>query len=80
MASLTKEISAYQQMRYVLETDHLGKYVVVHDGKLEGVYDSFELAADQAVRRFGRGPYLIRKVGDGPVVLPASVLYRAVSA
>lgn len=80
MATLTKEIAAYEQMRNELETDHLGKYVVVHDEKLEGVYDSFQEAAEYAVRRFGRGPYLIRKVGAGPVVLPASVLYSPVTA
>ena len=26
--------------------------------------------------RFGKGPYLIRKISEGPISLPASVLYR----
>ncbi len=75
MSSLTEEISAYESMRRDLEINHLGKWVVVHGGKLVEVYDSFELAAEAAVEQFGSGPYLIREVGAAPVTLPASVLY-----
>jgi hypothetical protein len=77
MASLTKEISAYDGMRSELEAHHMGKWVLVHDFALIGVYDSFESVAEDAVRRFGRGPYLIRQVGAPPVTLPASLMYRS---
>ena len=30
------------------------------------------------IRRFGRGPFLIRQLGAPPASLPASVLYRPV--
>lgn len=79
MTTLSSQISAYEKMRTVLETDYFGKWVVFHDGALSGDYDSFEEAADDAVRRFGRGPYLIRQVGAPPTTLPASVLYRSVN-
>ena len=39
------------------------------------VFDDFEATAEEAVRRFGRGPYLIRQVAAPPVTLPASVMY-----
>lgn len=78
MAELAQEIAAYDAMRADLEAAHLGKWVVVHDQELVEVYDSFEGAAEDAVRRFGRGPYLIRQIGAPPVTLPASVLYRPV--
>lgn len=78
MATLRNEIAAYERMRNDLELDHLGKWVVVHDEKLIGAYESFETAADEAVQRFGRGPYLIRQVGAPPLVLPASVRYRPI--
>ncbi len=74
MAKLKEEIAAYEEMRDDLELDHFGKWVIVHDKELAGTYDSFELAAEDAVKRFGRGPYLIRKVGASPITLPASVL------
>ena len=75
MASVESEIQAYEAMSRELEQKHMGKWVLVHDGKLVAVFDSFELAAEDAVQRFGRGPYLIRQVGAPPITLPASVMY-----
>ena len=80
MATLKQEIVAFEQMRDDLETEYPGKWVVVRDQQLIGTYDSFEIAANDAVRQFGRGPYLIRQVGAGPMTLPASVLYRPTHA
>ena len=80
MAKLSIEIAAYERMRDELETDHFGKWVVVHDEELIGTYQSFEAAAGVAIERFGRGPYLIRRVGAPPFRLPASILYRPVYA
>ena len=76
MAELDQEISAYDGMRSELEAHHMGKWVLIYDFTLIGVYDSFESVAEDAVRRFGRGPYLIRQVGAPPITLPASVMYR----
>lgn len=78
MTGLKKEIAAYETMRSDLEIEHPGEWVVVHDEKLVGTYESFQLAAENAVERFGRGPYLIRRIGAAPLTLPASVLYRPV--
>jgi len=74
---LDKEITAYEQMKSELMKNHLGKFVIVHNGKLAGVYDNFNNAADAALREFGRGPYLIRLVSDDTnTTMPASVAYR----
>ena len=78
MTLLSSEIAAYEEMRDILEVDHFGEWVVVHNKQLIGTYDDFQTAAEEAVRRFGRGPYLIRQVGASPMKLPASVLYRPV--
>ena len=78
MALLSQEIAAYDRMRNGLEVDHFGKWVVVHDEELVDTYEDFEDAAEDAIRRFGRGPYLIRRVGEGPVRLPSSALYRPI--
>ena len=80
MSELTKEIAAYERLRSGLETDHPGKWALVHDEVLEGVYDSFQDAADVAIRKWGRGPYLIKEIGAGPLTLPASVLYGPIHA
>ena len=79
--ALQDEIAAYERMQASLETEHNGSWVVIRDQQLQGVFDHFEAAAEDAVRRFGRGPYLIREVGSGPVVLPAStMLFRPAHA
>ena len=79
MSTLKKEIAAYENLRSDLETEHLGEWVLVHDEQLVGTYESFEVAAAEAVQRFGRGPYLIREIGAPSTSLPASVVYRPVN-
>ncbi len=78
MADVKSDIAAYEKMQQELEEKHMGKWVLIHDLVLVAVHDSFEAAAEDAVGRFGRGPYLIRQVGAPPVTLPASVMYQPV--
>ncbi len=78
MAELRDEIAAYDEMRADLEAGSLGKWALVHNRALIGTYDTFEAAAEDAVQRFGRGPYLIRQIGAPPISLPASVLYHPI--
>ena len=73
---LKQEILAYDEMRRELESDHFGEWVVVHNRQVAGTYESFQEAAKDAVQRFGRGPYLIRRIGVGPAPLPVSLVYR----
>ena len=80
MTTLSTQIAAYEEMRDVLEVDHSGKWVVFYGGGLVDTYESSEEADVDAVRRFGRGPYLIRQVGAPPVRLPASVWFRPADA
>jgi hypothetical protein len=75
MAELEVELSAYESMREKLEAEHMGKWVLLRARDLVGLYDSFDAAAEDAVRRFGSGPYLIRQIGAPPLSLPASVMY-----
>jgi len=80
MSELQNEIAAFDKERDQLELEHSGEWVLFHGGARIGVYESFEQAAEDAVRKFGRGPYLIRQIGAPPIVLPASVVYRPVNA
>jgi hypothetical protein len=75
MAEIDNEITAFEAMREKLESEHMGKWVLLRESKLIGIYDSFEAAAEVAVQQFGRGPYLIRQIGAPPVSLPASLMY-----
>ncbi len=80
MTTLLKEIAAYDQMRDVLETQYLGKWVVIRDGEIQASCESFGDAARNAVKKYGRGPYLIRQVGRGPITLPASIEFNQLFA
>lgn len=78
---LQKELAAYESMKEDLLKHYLGKYVLIHEDKLIGSFDSFDNAAKEAVKQFGTGPYLIRQVGKDPVMpMPASVAYRPIYA
>jgi len=80
MADLEEEIATFETMRSELESRHMGKWVLFRDRKLISTFEDFEQAAEEAVKRFGRGPYLIRQVGAPPVTLPASVMFNPVYA
>lgn len=75
--SLTREIAAFEARREELERVYPGKFVVFRDGELFGAWDSLNAAAEAAVVRFGRGPYLIRQVGAPIPALPASVMFHS---
>lgn len=79
--SLRAEITAYHQQLPTLQQHHAGKFVIFRDGIMQGVFDTFDAAARDAIRRFGDGPYLIRQVAEDRVMpLPASVAYRPLHA
>ena len=73
---IEKEKIAYEAMQEELEANHWGEWVLVYDMKLIGTYESFHDAAEVAVERFGRGPYLIKQVGEGPITLPPVLLFN----
>lgn len=74
MSVLSREISAYEGMQNELEASFPGKWVVFHKESFVGQFDSFEDAAEHAVAKFGRGPYLIRQIGAPPITLRMSVV------
>ena len=80
MGEIKDEVRAFEQMQVTLEAKHKGRWALLHDQELVNLYASFEAAADDAVIRFGRGPFLIRQVGAPPPKLPASVMYHLPNA
>jgi hypothetical protein len=80
VGNLDAEIAEYANMRQELEEKYMGKWVLFHKGRFVSAYNSFDDAANDAVARFGRGPYLIRQVGAPAVTLPASVMFPLVHA
>ncbi len=67
MSTLKENIAAYEAMQDDLELDYFGKWVVFYDEALAGSYETSEDAVNDAMTRFGRGPYLIKQVGEPPL-------------
>jgi len=80
MNPLSDDIATFDRLKADLEAQHFGDWVIIRGGAFVGAYPSFDAAAEQAIDRFDRGPYLIRQVGAPPVNLPASVMYRPAHA
>lgn len=80
MADVKSDIAVFEKMRAELEEKHMGKWVLFHDETFIAAFDTFEEAAEDAVLRFGRGPFLIKQVGAPPLIMPASVMFRPIYA
>lgn len=76
MEPIDLEIEAYESMKEQLEAEHWHQWVVFHGGEFQGAFDDFQDAAEFAIRRFGRGPYLIEEVGAPPIRLPSVVHFK----
>ena len=73
--NLDSPIPAYARRKIDITPQYHGNWIVFYREEVAGSYDDFESAAEDAIARFGEGPYLIRKAGARPVALPTSVLY-----
>jgi hypothetical protein len=80
MAGLTDDIAFYDEHREQLEADHFGKWVLVRERAIIDFFEEFESAAADAVRQFGRGPYLIRQIGAPSAPMSPSLMYRLIDA
>ena len=76
MATLKENMAAYEAMQDDLELDFFGRWVIFYNRELAGTYETSGDAVDDAITRFGRGPYLIKQVGELPLNLPPYVPYR----
>ena len=72
---LETEIRAYDSRIDELRLHHNRKWVVFHEEEFVGAFDTLDNAAEEAFRRFGYGPYLIRQVGEPANVLPPILLH-----
>lgn len=63
MHILDAELKTYASMRRSLEESSMLAWVVIRNTDLIGTFSTFDEAANAAVEKFGRGPYLIRQVG-----------------
>ena len=77
---LEQERATFDREREHLEKEHHGKFVLIHGSEVVDTFDTFEAAADEGLRQFEPGTFLIRRVGAERDSLPVSVVYGLSSA
>jgi hypothetical protein len=68
--------AAFLKLRDGLLAQHEGKFALIHDRELVGVFDSMEAAYGVAVERFGADPVYIGHISSQPKVECAPALYH----
>jgi hypothetical protein len=58
----TKEITAYEMKKSQLLAEHLGKYALVHESDVIGVFDTEMNALQAGYQRFGPIPLFIQQI------------------
>jgi hypothetical protein len=73
--SLEQELATLDREKDRLEKEHRGKFALIRGDEVIGTFDTFDAAAEEALRRFGQGPYLIRQIGEESMSLPPALAY-----
>lgn len=61
---LEKELALFDKMKTELLKNHEGKFVLMHGDEFLGAYDTAENAYAEGVKRYGRDPFLVKKVSQ----------------
>ena len=71
---LDTEIAYYDEHAEELLLTYPNRYVLIYGDELIGTFESRSDAVGEGVRRYGRGPFLVRRTGDKQLVLTAPAL------
>jgi len=69
MSSLHKEIETYNKFLPKLLDKNSGEYVLIKGDKLIGIFADMGDALDRGYEKFGKLPFLVRKISAIPEVL-----------
>jgi len=59
---LEKEIETYEKNKDRLLAESPGKYVLIQEGKIEGIFESQKDAMNTGFEKFGNVPFLVKKI------------------
>ena len=77
---LASENRLYESLKEQFEKEHDKEWVVIHGDEVVGFFPGLEEAADAAIERFGKGPYLIQQIGVPDPPLPLSMFTKPLYA
>lgn len=66
---IERNYAAFLDMRGGLMPAHSGRYALLHDQRLEGIFDTPAAAEREGYRRFAQDNYSIQLITDEPVDL-----------
>ena len=67
---LLDQIQAYQDMKEELERDYFGRWIIIHQGRVQGDYESFDHAEEARKQlSFPIMECLIKLVGYEPTII-----------
>ena len=61
MEPLKKELETFERLKEELLKDE-GKYAVIHEDELHGVFTSYDDALQAAYREYGLKPFLVKRI------------------
>ncbi len=74
VSPIAKEVAYYERSRADLVSSSNGKFVLIKNESVEGTFDRFLDAMDEGYRRFGSGPFLVRKISQHDEVINVTSL------
>jgi hypothetical protein len=64
MMVLEAELEAFASMKDELLSVHRGKFALIRGGEFLGAFDTAENAYAEGVSRFGREPFLVKRIAE----------------
>ena len=62
MAALEKELETFEAHKEELLADNEGRWVLIKDDQVVGVFDTDRDAFEQGVEKFGTNPFLVKLI------------------
>jgi hypothetical protein len=60
--ALETELEVFAGLRQQLVSAHRGKFALIHGQDFLGAFDNVENAYREGVRKFGRSPFLVKRI------------------
>jgi hypothetical protein len=72
---LEQELEFFEKQKPELLKNHSGKFALIKDSEFLGAFDNPENAYQEGVRRFGRDPFLVKRISQEEEVYRNQALF-----
>jgi hypothetical protein len=66
--TLETELAFFERQKEELLKNHPGKFALIRDEEFVGAFDTAENAYQVGVEKFGKSPFLVKRISDVPEV------------